>query len=194
MTNLKDIYTDAWYKKRLMGRVENSAAIMVPDIIKEFAPRDLIDFGCGACNFANRFSKRGLRPVVAVDGPSHSAKYSAPEVISVVHDLRHPFRLGRRFDMVFCVEVIEHVEPKFEDEVIKTLINHTERYVLLTAAPEGQGGRHHVNCKPTRYWKDKFIGKGFRHKREIVERLKVKWEKSGKVARWYYQNLMVFEK
>jgi len=197
MPHLKEIYTDGWYKKRLEknGRIEEAANIIVPSLYKRFSPASVIDFGCGACNFANKFKKAGTPIVVAVDGPSHSSKYSSPEVVSIVHDLKHPLVTGAKFDLVFCMEVAEHIEKKFADVFINSLIRHSTHngYFAFTAAPPSQGGRHHVNCQPYEYWIKKFERRQCFFDDVLTKAIKNEWKNKITKATWYYRNLMIFQ-
>ena len=93
------------------------------------------------------------------------------------------------------LEVAEHIEPEFVDMFIKNLVNASDK-ILISVAPPGQGGHHHVNCQPVEYWVSKFSAINYLHKPEIAHRIKIGWKgfehKPGIKA--YWQNLAYFEK
>ena len=62
-------------------------------------------------------------------------------------------------DFVNCVEVVEHIEEKYVNNLMDTLCNG--KYVLITHAFPGQDGWHHVNCQPSEYWIEKFSNRGY---------------------------------
>ena len=47
------------------------------------------------------------------------------------------------------------------------------KYVVVTAAPPGQPGHHHVNCRPTEYWIDVFKKYGFEFLEEVCGEVKL---------------------
>lgn len=56
------------------------------------------------------------------------------------------------WDLVACVEVAEHIEPERSEELVASLVDHARRWIYFTAAPPGQRGRGHINCRPHREW------------------------------------------
>lgn len=56
------------------------------------------------------------------------------------------------WDLVCCTEVAEHVPPKRSRELVATLARLARRWIYFTAAPPGQSGRGHINCRPHEEW------------------------------------------
>jgi 2-polyprenyl-3-methyl-5-hydroxy-6-metoxy-1,4-benzoquinol methylase len=84
----------------------------------------LLEIGCG-CGMPSRiYSLRTHCEVVAVDKPEviavSSVMYRTPGVTFVGHDFNEPFDLGT-FDVVICVDVIEHIVNK--DVLLQSLAN-----------------------------------------------------------------------
>ena len=83
-------------------------------------------------------------------------------------------------DLVWCCEVVEHIDEQFVDNLIRTLSNG--RYVAMTHGLPGQSGYHHVNCKPTDYWVGLMNAEGYRLMDETLESRSLGgkyWRKSG---------------
>jgi hypothetical protein len=77
-----------------------------------------------------------------------------------VHDLRQPFAAERRYDLCLCIDVIEHVEPEYEENVIRTLVNASDT-IIFSSPPPGQGGDGHVNERPIAHWVGLFAQYGY---------------------------------
>lgn len=75
---------------------------------------------------------------------------------------------GRRFDMVWSCEFVEHVEERYMPNFLVTF-GSSDRYIMLTYAEPGQLGWHHVNCQPAEYWIDQLTGIGFRFDQSLTE-------------------------
>ena len=67
--------------------------------------------------------------------------------------------LDEQFDLGWCCEVVEHVDERFVCNVLAAF--RKCRYVAMTHAQPGQGGHHHVNCRPQEYWIEKMNCAGF---------------------------------
>jgi hypothetical protein len=55
-----------------------------------------------------------------------------------------------KVDLVHCQEVVEHIEEKYIDNLLKSLA--CGKYIVMTNALPNQGGYHHVNEQTTEYW------------------------------------------
>lgn len=65
-------------------------------------------------------------------------------------------------DLVWCVEVLEHIPAKFQSNVVRTIESNTGKVAFVTAAQPGQPGYHHVNCRPRGHWTEIFEQAGLR--------------------------------
>lgn len=73
----------------------------------------------------------------------------------------HPVILPAPVDLVWSVEVAEHVPPEHEPNFIRTLTANSSRHIILTA---NQNPNHvHVNCQPREHWIKQVEEQGFRH-------------------------------
>ncbi len=76
------------------------------------------------------------------------------------------------WDLVCCVEVAEHIEPSRSRELVATICALASRWIYFTAAPPGQAGRGHINCRPHAEWLDWLDQAGWRCDRERTDRLR----------------------
>ncbi len=91
---------------------------------------------------------------------------------------------GQNFDLIWCCEVVEHVEEEFVQNIMDTF--KLGKIVALTHAVPGQKGYHHVNCKPKEYWIDLMISDNFKYLEKRPPRPKPsRLEATSKKAVWY---------
>jgi cyclopropane fatty-acyl-phospholipid synthase-like methyltransferase len=109
-------------------------------------------------------------------------------------DLREKLDLFCKFDLVYCVEVAEHLEPQYEGEFCDTLARHTKPggRLVFTAAPPGQGGYNHFNCQPQIYWRDRLESRGMIYNVAETERLAEIWRNTYVTLNHLARNVQVF--
>lgn len=117
-------------------------------VIDRFAVKSVLDLGCGLGYSSQYFNRQGL-DVIAVDGMIDNIHRSIHP--SILFDLTKNY-VTTRVDLVHCQEVVEHIEEKYIDNLLKSLT--CGKFILMTNALPGQGGYHHVNEQPIEYWID----------------------------------------
>ena len=134
----------------------------------ELNVRSVMDVGCGEGHCAAYFEQLGC-DVVGVDGSFQAKRDTVIVGKHVVHDFQDgTYRPDRAFDLVWSCEFVEHVEERYSANFLKTFA-FSQRYVMMTFAPPGQPGWHHVNCQPREYWVDRLAALGFRLDEERTE-------------------------
>lgn len=124
-------------------------------LVERFAPYSMLDVGCGEGHALAAFQRLG---VIAhgIDGLAQQHR-----------SVRHPFAIhdltqqAYRYpcDLVYCVEVVEHLQERYLANLMDTLCNAP--VVVMTHAVPGQNGHHHVNLKPQSYWLEQFQQRGY---------------------------------
>lgn len=114
----------------------------VQDLIKTNRPKTALDYGAG---------KRLLRS--AITGVDLS------EYDPCVAGIAEP--PNDEFDMVCCIDVLEHVEPDCVDAVLSDIARLTRRFAFLTihTGPAGKflsdGRNAHLTQKPIEWWEQR---------------------------------------
>jgi SAM-dependent methyltransferase len=129
-------------------------------LFDRFRPASVLDIGCGLGTYLKRFREWGVTDVIGVEAQDMGAEFSVPGALRV-HDLERPLDLGRSFDLVTCVEVIEHVSEAYEDIVLDSIARHAKNLILFSGAQPGQPGIGHVNLRQTSYWVKKWRERGW---------------------------------
>ena len=124
-------------------------------LIDRFAPQSMLDVGCGEGHALSFFRRHGLI-AHGIDGlPQGQRQVRHPFAI---HDLTQgPYRYP--CDLVYCVEVVEHIEEAYLGHLLDTLTNAP--VVAMTHALPGQRGHNHVNLQPESYWVETFRERGY---------------------------------
>ena len=73
-------------------------------------------------------------------------------------DLRLPVDLGRKFDIIMCNDIAEHIEPPFAGMLIYNITKHSD-FILFSAETDtlpNEPHYHHCNEMPYKYWENLF--------------------------------------
>ena len=89
-----------------------SATRLLPLIHQSLAPASVLDVGCGRGLWLAVWTQLGVRDVLGLDGD-----YLQPDRLAIPPasfrslDISQPFDLGRKWALVQCLEVAEHIPP-----------------------------------------------------------------------------------
>lgn len=154
-------------------------------VIGLYDPRSIIDLGCGVGLSLDAFLARGI-DAVGVEGSALAiAKARHPDCIRR-HNLNAALDLGRRFDLIWSIEVVEHIHPRYVEQLTRTFSNHSDRIVMSAAHP-GQGGEGHFNEQWPEYWIAQFAKNGYTLDDAGTEALRA-------IDEQHSQNILVFER
>jgi SAM-dependent methyltransferase len=165
-----------------------AARRIVPLLQQQLAPSSVLDVGCGQGAWLAVWHGNGVQDLSGVDGSyvDHGRLLFAPERF-YAHDLRQPFDLGRRFSLVQCLEVAEHLPASSAVPLIDSLIRHGE-VIVFSAAPPGQGGHEHVNERSYDYWRALFHDRGYL----ALDYLRPHILSDPRIDRWYRYNTLLY--
>jgi SAM-dependent methyltransferase len=181
---MSDPYDAAFYDIIRDGCLR-SARRVVPLVLAAVHASRVVDVGCGEGAWLSVFKEAGCT-VRGVDGDYVDRSrllIDADEFVG--HDVTEGFDLGR-FDLAVCLEVAEHLEEPFADQLVATLVRHAPA-VLFSAAIPGQGGVGHVNEQWPAFWVEKFNACGY----TVTGALRWQLWDDPDVENWYAQNLML---
>lgn len=151
---------DALFFRYIEEGAVRSARVVVPAVIDALGARTMLDVGCGAGAWLAEYLASGV-DALGIDGSYVDRdRLLVPADRFVERDVSRPFDLGRRFDLVQCLEVGEHLPHSASATLVDNLTRHSDR-VLFSAAVPGQGGEHHVNEQSFEFWRELFGERGF---------------------------------
>lgn len=158
--------------------------------------RRVVDFGCGDGLLLAEMKR--LKRDASFQGfefsPEGIRKARALGLDVTEFDFRrHCLPVECRADIVISIEVAEHLESRHADFYTECLSSTGAGKLIFTAAHPGQGGEGHYNEQPIGYWIDRFAKFGWVPENAMTSLLREAW-KSGGVASYYWENLVVFDR
>lgn len=154
-------------------------------ITTKYSIASMIDIGCGPGGMYSIAKDCGI-DWRGIDG-DYTLTYSEEmKPLVTIHDFVEPYIpqhiTDSQFDLAFSVEFLEHVEERYVPNFMKVF--KRARYAVVTAAPPGAGGHHHVNCRLEDYWIGVFAANGFKYNHKMsIEMRKCSTMAKGFMAR-----------
>ncbi len=191
-------YVDSWpwrhiYTERYYNRISESAIVSARQVFSALAfegikPTSVIDIGCGV----GEWGKNTSFYYIGVDHNVPKKALIIPEDRYYDFDLTSvkPFLVSGKYDLVLCLEVLEHIPEQYADQVIKLLCSLGDM-VLFSAAIPYQGGVGHVNEQWQSYWAKKFMDNGFYQSKVKVRDI---INDDPLIDIWYRQNIVLYER
>ena len=137
-------------------------------IKEKFLAKSFLDIGCGTGGMVEYATLQGL-DAVGIDGDHTLKRFDDSKFI--LHDFTNgPCPLSKQYDFGWSCEFVEHVYEKYIPNYIQSFQNC--KVVMITYAPPGWVGHHHVNCQEEYYWIDKFKGYGLEYRKDWTEELR----------------------
>ncbi|WP_080509832.1 class I SAM-dependent methyltransferase [Haloarcula marismortui] len=197
LNNLDKIYDEEYFQKRKSHPWSTTTEVVVEILSERYEPNSVIDVGCAIGYYLKEFEERGA-DIYGIEGANRAVKNAV--VDDILHaDLREPVSISHTSELVTCFEVAEHLHPMYADQLVDTIAQLTEPegMAIISAAPPGQHGTHHLNLQPKTYWIEKFESRKFEFRETETNNLKltVEGRLNERDLPWYASsNLMVYEK
>lgn len=128
-------------------------------IVRDLHPASVLDAGCAMGFLVEALNRRGV-DAQGID----ISEYAISKVHESVADrcrvasIAEPF--SQRFDLICCVEVLEHLPPEEAGPAIANLCRSTDR-ILLSTSPDDFGEATHLNVQPPESWSALLASEGF---------------------------------
>lgn len=128
------------------GAASKKFAPQVIALIKDRRPKTILDYGAG---------KQVLTAEIAdflQDAEVVSYDPGVPDIADLPDDL---------FDLVCCIDVLEHIEPECLDDVIQSISarTHDVAFITIHTGPAGKalsdGRNAHLIQRPLKWWRRK---------------------------------------
>jgi SAM-dependent methyltransferase len=180
-------YDDKFFDYVDAGAVRSAQAV-VAHMYPLLRPKCVLDVGCGRGGWLKVWQAAGCELVQGVDGDYvDRTRLYIDRAAFQPTDLATPFDLHRRFDLVQCLEVAEHIVPERAEVLVDSIVRHGD-VVLFSAAVPGQGGTRHVNERPLDYWRGLFATRGY----AAFDMLRPSLHTDASIEPWYRFNSIVY--
>jgi SAM-dependent methyltransferase len=128
-------------------------------IVDELRPGTALDAGCAVGFLVAALQDRGVE--------AHGVDVSAWAIGQAPERIRSRVRTGSltdeldgHYDLITCIEVIEHLPEAVADRVVGNLTRHAGA-VLFSSTPDGFEEATHLNVRPPAHWSRLFAAHGF---------------------------------
>lgn len=164
-----------------------AALIVVPELIKLYCPKSVVDVGSGLGTWLKIFSDNGIDDILGYDG-SHlnfdNVLISKEKI--VIQDLEKEIISNRVFDLAISLEVAEHISPENAETFVKSICNLSQTIIFSAAIPQ-QGGQNHLNEQWPSYWQKLFLKNGY----TMHDVLRPIFWNDSNIDYWYKQNMFL---
>lgn len=128
-------------------------------LVEDFHPKSTLDAGSAIGLLVEALRDRGVE-ADGVDFSEFAVNHSREDIRQFlrVGSITEP--LARRYDLITCFEVVEHMPPQDADRAIANLCAFTDE-VILTSTPMHYRDPTHTNIHPQEYWTERFARQGF---------------------------------
>ena len=158
-------------------------------LIEKYQPTSFLDIGCGPAGMVQLAKEKKL-DAVGIDGD----KKIINDLI-IEHDFtKAPILLDKTYDIGWSVEFVEHVYADYIQNYMSALKQCDT--IMLTYAPPGTPGHHHVNLQDAPYWIDSFESHYFIYDHDTTIQLRnastMNINKKNPMKRFVYHHGLVF--
>jgi SAM-dependent methyltransferase len=128
-------------------------------IASDIAPGSVLDAGCAWGFLVENLRQRNI-DAYGIDISEFAISNIHPSIQSYckVGSIVDPF--PRRYDLIVCIEVLEHMQPAEAEKAVENFCAHTDD-VLFSSTPFDYKETTHYNVRPPEYWAELFARQGF---------------------------------
>lgn len=165
------------------------------DICYRFNVQSAVDFGCGVGSYLEGMLDAGIKRIRGFELSYDNSIAYTPESVGWCiekKDITQPIAI-ERYDLSLSIEVAEHLQPEGTAQFLDNLTSASNHLIVFSAAPPGQRGTHHINCRPREFWVSAIQERGFIYLEDDTRKCAEDW-KAFKAADWVLRNLAIFKR
>jgi len=145
-------------------------------VVETLKPKTVLEFGCGVGWYCEFFSKNGVETVHGIEpAPMEAERFSEDNCQQFMWDATtqpEPEGILSNYDMIFSVEVMEHVHKSYHPKVFDILASKKPRVVVFSAATPGQGGHGHIAERYEIEWIGEWGKRGYAVDKNLTDGIK----------------------
>jgi hypothetical protein len=134
-------------------------AIIADEIVRVFRPASVLDAGCAMGLLVEALWDRGVR-AEGIDLSNYAIANVRPDMRAQCRAASLTDPIEGTFDLVTCIEVLEHLERADAEAAIANICKVTQT-VLFSSTPSDFTEPTHVNVCPPIVWIELFAARGF---------------------------------
>jgi SAM-dependent methyltransferase len=128
-------------------------------IVEDFAPATVLDAGCAMGFLVESLRDRGV-DAYGFDISGYALSRVREDIARFTWQASVVDPLDRDYDLIVCIEVLEHLVSDQLDKAIDNLCGHTQE-ILFSSTSDDYREATHFNVHPTSYWVAAFARRGF---------------------------------
>lgn len=128
-------------------------------IVDALAPETVLDAGCAMGFLVEALRDLGV-DASGVDVSSFALENVHPSIKDHVREGSLTEPLPRRYDLITCIEVLEHLPAPEAEHALANLCEATDQ-VIFSSSPFDYAEPTHVNVRPPEEWSELFARRGF---------------------------------
>lgn len=150
-------YTGAPYERSAVWL--NAFNVIADGLVREIRARSVLDVGCAMGFLVEALRDRGVE-AFGLDVSPYAIAQVREDVKAHcwVASVTEP--LPRKYDLIVCIEVLEHLSRAEAEVAIERMCDATDD-ILFSSTPRDYGEETHVNVRPPEYWAALFAERSF---------------------------------
>jgi SAM-dependent methyltransferase len=128
-------------------------------IIRSLRPRKVLDVGCAMGLLVEALWDRGIE-AYGIDISSYAISKVRRDMVPYCRIASITDPITEHFDLVTCIEVLEHIPPEQTSRALESLCQCTDT-ILFSSSPTDLVETTHFNVRPTISWLRLFASLGF---------------------------------
>ena len=129
--------------------------IIIKEVLKHFSPKTAIDLWCWLGTFVKVLQDNWVDAYWVNWDRIEKDKLFIDEKNLIIKNLEEFYDFWKKYDLAISLEVAEHIDEKYSDNFVKTLISCSD-YIIFSAATSWQWWQNHVNEQRPEYREKKF--------------------------------------
>jgi hypothetical protein len=130
-------------------------------IVAELGPTTALDAGCALGLLVEQLRARGVE-AEGVDISEYAIGQAHASVRPYLRQGSIADPPGRRYDLIVCIEVLEHMPRAEAEQAVAVFCAHSDD-VLFSSSPDDYKEATHFNVNPPEYWAELFARHGLYH-------------------------------
>jgi len=162
----RDVYDDDYYRHYAGGAYTVDSdhwrsffAAVATRLVAMFAPHSALDAGCAKGILVGALSELGVE-AHGIDVSSTAVRDADPRAGDRVQVGSITEPLGRTYDLITCIEVLEHLSQTDVELALDNLCAATD-LLVLSSPPTELAEATHVNVRPGGHWAAMLADRGF---------------------------------
>jgi SAM-dependent methyltransferase len=133
---------------------------MADYICTVIAPRTVLDAGCAKGFLVEALRDRGVE-AYGVDISEYALRQVREDVRPFCWQASLAEPLPDRYDLIVCIETLEHMPPADSERAIINITAHTDD-LIFSSSPIHFREATHINLRPPEHWAERFAARGLR--------------------------------